>query len=181
MSRFLALLGPDAAQPPGRLSGVLRPQAALPTGARPWLPSRCPRRAPALRRRRPRPRLFACSVPHRSPSCARLPPCVLDSSRQSDRCPLGQRRGVKIDVELGQLPSNAGIEGGPVPGLRKRHSRRGESAGKHCGKLAAIDNHDSRLPIEKFLSPSNARSANCTSGGSRTIRNDCHPVSYWLR
>src|SRR5271156_6452271 len=91
-------------------------------------------------------------------------PYVLDAARQRDRCALGQRRSAKIDLEVGQLPADAGIEGRIDLGLGERHARRGDSARQHRGKRAAIDGHDGSSLIERLLWPSNAWSENRTSG-----------------
>src|SRR6266436_5602174 len=69
-------------------------------------------------------------------------PSVLNPAGERDGRAFGQCGGVKIDLEVGQLPADARIEGAVGLGLRERQARRRERAGEQCGERAAIDDHD---------------------------------------
>src|SRR6267378_2519764 len=69
-------------------------------------------------------------------------PGVLNPAGERDSRAFGQRGGVKIDLEVGQLPADARIEGAVGLGLRERQARRGDRTGEQCGERAAIDDHD---------------------------------------
>src|SRR3954451_11464770 len=68
-------------------------------------------------------------------------PCVLNSAGERDRRPLGQCRRAEIDLVVGQLSADAGIEGAVVLGLRERETRRGKCAREHTGERASSDDH----------------------------------------
>src|SRR5712692_1297229 len=69
-------------------------------------------------------------------------PGVLNPAGERDGCTFGQCGGGKIDLEVGELPADARIEGAVGLGLRERQARRRDRAGEQCGERAAIDDHD---------------------------------------
>ena len=73
----------------------------------------------------------------------RMRPGVLDATGKLHRGAFGERSGVEIDVKMGQLRPDPGIERRFVLGLRERHARCGHGAGEQRGKISAIERHDS--------------------------------------
>src|SRR5258708_20289629 len=88
---------------------------------------------------------------------------VLNPAGERDGRAFGQCGGVKIDLEVGQLPADARIEGAVGLGLRERQARRPDRAGEQCGERAAIDDHDCSSLCKACFLLSNAWSASCTS------------------
>src|SRR5229473_6217549 len=79
-------------------------------------------------------------------------PGVLNPAGERDSRAFGQRGGVKINLEVGQLPADARIEGAVGLGLRERQARRGDRTGEQCGERAAIDDQDLLLPVQSLFS-----------------------------
>src|SRR5215471_7697992 len=69
-------------------------------------------------------------------------PSILNPAGERDGRALGQRGGVKIDLEVCQLPADARIEGTVVVGLREDKAWRGDRTSEQCRERAAIDDHD---------------------------------------
>src|SRR5262252_5095852 len=69
-------------------------------------------------------------------------PSILNPAGERDGRAFGERGGVKVDLEVCQLPADARIERAVVLGLRERQARRGHRTGEQCGEGAAIDDHD---------------------------------------
>src|SRR5690242_13515867 len=90
-------------------------------------------------------------------------PRVLNSAGQGDRRPFGQGGGAEINLVVGQLSADPGIEGAVVLGLRKREARRRKSARKHAGECASRDVHGQSLPVEACFRLSNPYSGRCTT------------------
>src|SRR5258708_21670488 len=83
-------------------------------------------------------------------------PRILNPAGERDGCAFRQCGGVKIDLEVGQLPADARIEGAVGLGLCERQARRRDRTGEQCGERTAIDDHDcsslSKL-VSRYLAP----------------------------
>src|SRR5260370_6345297 len=98
-------------------------------------------------------------------------PGVLNPAGEGDGRAFGQCGGVKIDLEVGQLPADARVEGAVGLGLRERQARRRDRACEQCGERAAIDDHDCSSLSKACFPLSNAWSTSCTSN---------LPSGYWI-
>src|ERR1700731_5336328 len=103
-------------------------------------------------------------------------PSILNPAGERDGRAFGQCGGVKIDLEMCQLPADAGIEGAVVLGLGERQGRRGDRTDEHCGERAAIDDHDyssPQAPSTDSLSFYRSKSSLVMKGEVVTHQLDC--------
>src|SRR5258708_35190010 len=88
---------------------------------------------------------------------------VLNPAGERDGRAFGQCGGVKIDLEVGQLPSDARVECEVGLGLRERQARRRDRACEQCGERAAIDDYDCSSLSKACFPLSNNWSTSSTS------------------